>query len=102
MRKFAAIVSMLGSQAFSREASEKLLNLPLSRLRGISPSDIREALFPSRSSAPGASIISLTSDDDYVYGVNITIGTPPQSGYFLLLNESPDLFIYSQNCTTQD
>lgn len=104
MLKFAGILSMLGSQAFSMEynAKEKLLNLPLSRIHGFSPSDIREALFPSRNSGVGASIISLTSEDDHVYGVNISIGTPPQYGYLLVLNESPDIFVYSQNCTTQD
>lgn len=50
--------------------------------------------------ANGTDIIPLYSDDDYVYGVNITIGTPAVEGFLMVLNDSPDMFIYGENCTT--
>jgi hypothetical protein len=53
-----------------------------------------DAKLPGNTYTDGSKIITVTSQDDYQYGVNITIGTPPQTGYLLVQNESPDLFIF--------
>lgn len=101
MLKFAGFVSVLAYQVSAMEfnAKEKLLNFPMSRHFGQA---IRDAVLPGNSYTDGSKVITVTSQDDYQYGVNITIGTPPQTGYLLVQNESPDLFIFGSNCLLCD
>lgn len=102
MHKLAGITSVLFplASAIEYNEQEKLINLPIHRLSSMK--DIRDTLFPRKSTSNSGEVISIESEDDCVYKVNITIGTPPVSGYLLVLNESPDLFIYGQNCSTCD
>ena len=104
MQKLAGIAAILGSQAlaFEYNSKDKLLSLSISNLRKKKDIIFYPDVFPPLQSwAPnGTDYIPLYSDDDYTFGVNITIGEPPVSGILMIQNDSPDMFLWGENCTT--
>lgn len=36
----------------------------------------------------------------YVYGISVTVGTPPANGTFMVLDNNNGLYLWAENCVT--
>lgn len=91
---------LLVTQALAWEynPTEKLLSLSLERYDAFSEEEVGELQALGAWSTAGNDTLSLVPLNYYLYGLNVSIGTPPQNGTLLVLNDQKNTFIFAQNC----